>query len=141
MPWNYGHVFEDAYAENNAEQAAAQAELHSAMQNEDAYSVRAARDKLLKLRADRRELDASANQMVQSQTQPPPGFEDYRREDRDLAAAYRLTPTQFDHATGWTSDPRVSKKERIETYIRNTQRYQQLRASGYRDEGDAQGRR
>jgi hypothetical protein len=58
------------------------------------------------------------------------GFENHQRGDAELAAQYRLTPERFDAATNWTADDNVSKKERIETFLKNEQRYHQARRDG-----------
>jgi hypothetical protein len=136
MAYSYHQIIQDHYEQLQGEYAEANAELEAGRQSEDAYRVREARRQILKLDQERAALDVRASQFAaQNQPQAMPGFENHGRGDAELAAQYRLSPDRFDAATGWTADANMSKKEKIETFLRNEQRYREDRASGrYRDD-------
>jgi hypothetical protein len=142
VPFDYSDIIRHQAQRIQGQRAQAVAELEAARVREDVYALDEASDQILKLDGDLERLGRIANQHVaQNQPQTMPGFENHQRGDAELAAQYRLSPQRYDAATNWTADENVSKKERIEQYLRNEQRYRQMRADGsYRDDQGRVGR-
>jgi hypothetical protein len=118
------------------------AEYQAAMASGDRDTQDSALQTMAALRATKREIDSMAREALNAPTANFPGAENMSKRDVDLCRHYRLSPSDLETAKSWTSDPRVSDVERVETYLRNQQRYRAERASGrYVDEGDLQGDR
>jgi hypothetical protein len=88
-------------------------------------------------------LRATLHQMAQMEREhaaPPAPLVDrngqeLREHDANLCRRYRLTPADLETAKGWTADHRLSDQEKVETYLKNRARYQDMRATGrYRDD-------
>jgi hypothetical protein len=116
------------------------AEYQAAVATGDRDAMDSSLQTMAALRATKREIDAMAREALNPPTLS--GQENMSKRDVDLCRHYRLSPSDLETAKSWTSDPRVSDVERVETYLRNQQRYRAERASGrYVDEGDLQGDR
>jgi hypothetical protein len=140
----YEDVYRKAMANYDKSMIDQQAAFQKATLEGDEYEQTRASMELAALRVQRNEYHRMASEHAQSlrpSRQSPAGMEDYHHSDQALAAHYGMDSKRYDAATGWTADDRVSKEERIRTFLQNERRYQYLRASGYRDEFDAQGKR
>jgi hypothetical protein len=127
---------------NDAATTQIMAEYQRAIYDGDQEAEDTALQNLAGLRATRREINAMAAEATGLQNTRLPGEENMSKRDVDLCRHYRLTPDMLATAKSWTNDPRVPDTERIETYLRNSNRYHHMRRTGqYVDEGDLQGDR
>jgi hypothetical protein len=125
---------------NHAAYSQSLVEYQAAVANGDRDGMDSSLQTMAALRATKREIDAMAREALN----PPSlsGQENMSKRDVDLCRHYRLSPDDLATAKSWTNDPKVSDVERVETYLRNQQRYRAERASGrYVDEGDLNGDR
>ena len=126
MAFQYDQVLQHQYERIEIAHAQALAELEAGRVSEDVDRINAASDRILDLDKTRAALDQRTSQYVasrQSQPQRPFGLSDEQVE---------IAINSHSHGT---------REDRIAEYARNTQRYRALRASGYRDELDAQAKR
>ena len=111
-----------------------QFEYQKAARRGDADAMARAGQEIAALRVQVKEFNALAHEHVSSM-QTIPGGDNLSRNDSNLCRQYGISPDVLGVAKSWTSDPRVSDKERVETYLRNKQKLQQMRQTGeYRDD-------
>jgi hypothetical protein len=140
----YKEDYDDAMAEYGKSMIEEQAAYQKAVLDDDPYEKKRASMSIAALRVQQKEFHKMASEHAQSlrpSRQSPAGMEDYHHSDQALASHYGMDAKRYDIATSWTADDRVSKEDRIRTFLQNERRYQNLRAGGYRDESDAQGKR
>jgi hypothetical protein len=126
---------------NNAAYQQCLADYQAAQATGDQDAEDTAIQNMAALRSQRQQIDAMANEAMAPAARFP-GQENMSKRDVDLCRHYGLSPDDLATAKSWTNDPRVSDVERVETYLRNQQRYRAERASGrYVDEGDLNGDR
>jgi hypothetical protein len=126
-----------AQAESLAVQRArALNDYEAARLSEDNDGTMAAADQIVEIDARAAALSRIANNLAAgSRAAPLAGEDEMSRGDALLARKYGITAQQLGIAKGWTADSRMSDEQKVTTYIENTNRYRQARASGqYRDD-------
>jgi hypothetical protein len=134
----YAKAYDSAMANYNEAIAEQQLEVQKAAMRGDAEGLARARQEIAALRVQAREFDEHAREDIRAMNAPSAGMDDMSRGDVALCKQYNMQPKEFEIAKSWTSDPRVSNKERVETYLKNKERYRQMKASGEYD--DTQGK-
>jgi hypothetical protein len=136
MPYDHDQVVQAQFQQLAAARAKALGDYESARIADDGEGTMDAADRILEADARLHALDRVAQNLARGQQpQPIAGAENLSREDEGLCRKYGLSPHGLAIAKGWTSNSRLPDTEKIETYLRNTQRYNQARADGsYRDD-------
>ena len=136
MAFDHKDVIQAQYQQIAADRAAAVGSYESSRLNEDSDGTMSAANAIIEADARLAALNRIANNLTAGSRQAPlAGEDEMSRSDAALARHYGLTGTQLAVAKGWTSDNRMSDEAKVRTYIENTNRYRQARASGqYRDD-------
>jgi hypothetical protein len=145
LAYTYEQILRAQYEVAQAENASASAALEDARLREDPSDVQAAVDRLVSNNMVVQQLNQAAATMQQQQQAPmvDASFAGSDLKPHQIALAQKtgLTALQIGAALSATADPRISDEEKAHSYRRNLDRMNQLRAGGYRDEADYQGRR
>jgi hypothetical protein len=131
------------YQRYNAMRAQAAADVQAAMASGDYESQSDATDRLLACDQGLAGLNNYANMLMRQQQTIPADFagSDLKSHQIVLAQKTGLNAAQMGAALSATADPRISDEEKAYAYRRNLDRLNGLRAAGYRDEADYQGKR
>jgi hypothetical protein len=131
------------YQRYSAMRAQAAADVQAAMSTGDWEAQCDASDRLLACDQGLAGLNNYANMILRQQQTILADFagSDLRPHQIALAQKFGLTANQMGAALAATGDNRVSDAERAQSYRQNLDRLNSLRAGGYRDEADVQGKR
>jgi hypothetical protein len=145
LAYTYQQILAAQYEVAQAENASANAALEDARLREDPHDTQAAVDRLIANNNVVQQLNQAAVALQQQQQAPmiDASFagSDLKRHQIQIAQKFGLTGEEMAVAINATTDPSYDDAEKARKYAEGKERLRALRAGGYRDEADYQGRR